>query len=100
MSKEALSNSNNKTKSKQATINDEDSVYHSPRGLKKEDNFLEAENMMSDKEKLIDQNIKLKTQIFDLSRQLDDIMGKEQNRKKKYGIKEGEDDETTKAKKM
>lgn len=47
---------------------------------------------MSDKEKLIDQNIKLKTQIFDLSRQLDEIMGKEQGRKKKYGIKEGEDD--------
>lgn len=40
MSKEALLNTNNKTKSKQATINDEESVYNSPRGLKKDDNFL------------------------------------------------------------
>jgi len=38
----------------------------------------------------------LKTQIYDLSRQLDEIMGKEQSRKKKYGIREDDDDETTK----
>jgi hypothetical protein len=55
---------------------------------------------MTEKEKLIDQNIKLKTQIFDLTRQLDEIMGRDQNRKKKFGIKEGEDDQVTKAKKL
>ena len=36
------------------------------------------------KEQLINQNIKLKTQIFDLNRELDDIIAKDRLRKKKY----------------
>ena len=37
------------------------------------------------REKMIQQNIKLKTQIFELAKQMDDIMQK-QRKSKKYGI--------------
>ena len=37
------------------------------------------------REKMIQQNIKLKTQIFELARQMDEIMQKEK-KTKKYGI--------------
>ena len=41
---------------------------------------------MTQKEKLIEQNIKLKTQIYELAKQLDEILIRDKNRKKKYGI--------------
>ena len=40
---------------------------------------------------MIEQNIKLKTQIFELAKQMDDILAKEKV-KKKYGIHAGEED--------
>ena len=52
------------------------------------------------KEKLIQQNIKLKAQIYELAKQLDEILVKDKNRKKKYGISQNDDDETIKAKKL
>lgn len=52
------------------------------------------------REKMIQQNIKLKTQIFELAKQMDEIMQKEK-KSKKYGIHadELEDDETMKSRK-
>ena len=47
---------------------------------------------MTQKEKLIEQNIKLKTQIFELAKQLDEILIKDKTRKKKYGISPEDDD--------
>jgi len=49
---------------------------------------------------MIQQNIKLKTQIFELAKQMDEIMQKEK-KSKKYGIHadELEDDETMKSRK-
>ena len=38
------------------------------------------------KERLIEQNIKLKTQIYELAKQLDEILVKEKAKKKNYGI--------------
>jgi hypothetical protein len=38
------------------------------------------------KERLIEQNIKLKTQIFELAKQLDEILDKDKNKKKKFGL--------------
>ena len=52
------------------------------------------------KEKLIEQNIKLKAQIYELAKQLDEILVKDKTRKKKYGINQDDDDETIKAKKL
>ena len=53
------------------------------------------------KEKLVEQNIKLKTQIYELAVQLDEILIRDRTKKKKYGL--GlleEDDEAVKAKKL
>lgn len=49
---------------------------------------------------MIQQNIKLKTQIYELAKQMDEIVQREK-KSKKYGIhaEEGEDDEAMKAKK-
>jgi hypothetical protein len=49
---------------------------------------------------MIEQNIKLKTQIYELAKQMDEIVQREK-KSKKYGIhaEEGEDDEVMKAKK-
>ena len=52
------------------------------------------------KEKLIEQNIKLKTQIYELAKQLDEILNKDKSRKKKYGISHDDDDQTVRAKKL
>ena len=38
------------------------------------------------KERLIEQNIKLKTQIYELAKQLDEILVKEKAKKKNYGL--------------
>lgn len=38
------------------------------------------------KERLIEQNIKLKTQIYELAKQLDEILLKDKSKKKSYGI--------------
>ena len=45
------------------------------------------------REKMIEQNIKLKTQIYQLAKQMDEIVQREK-KSKKYGIhaEEGEDD--------
>jgi hypothetical protein len=40
----------------------------------------------SQKERLIEQNIKLKTQIYELAKQLDEILVKDKAKKKSYGI--------------
>lgn len=47
------------------------------------------------KQYLIDQNIKLKTQIFELSKELDEIIARDKQRKKNYGSIR-QDDETMK----
>lgn len=53
------------------------------------------------KEKLIQQNIKLKTQIYELAVQLDEILNKDRQKKKKYGLHSpADDDEAVKAKKL
>lgn len=53
------------------------------------------------KEKLIEQNIKLKTQIYELATQLDEILMKDKlNRKKKYGVGAEEEDERIRDKKL
>lgn len=53
------------------------------------------------KEKLIEQNIKLKTQIYELASQLDEILVKDKiNRQKKYGVGLEEEDEKIKEKKL
>jgi hypothetical protein len=38
------------------------------------------------KERLIEQNIKLKTQIYELAKQLDEILVRDKAKKKNYGI--------------
>lgn len=43
----------------------------------------------SQREKLIEQNIKLKTQIYELAKQMDEILLKDKARKKKYGMSTG-----------
>jgi len=45
------------------------------------------------KERLIEQNIKLKTQIYELAKQLDEIIQKDKSKKKAYGIGLGRIDE-------
>lgn len=53
------------------------------------------------KEKLIEQNIKLKAQIYELAVQLDEILNKDRSKKRKYGLSNQEDDdEAVKAKKL
>ena len=53
------------------------------------------------KEKLIEQNIKLKTQIYELATQLDEILMKDKiNRKKKYGVGIEEEDDRVRDKKL
>jgi hypothetical protein len=46
---------------------------------------------VSQREKLIEQNIKLKTQIYELAKQMDEILLKDKARKKKYGMSTGEE---------
>ena len=41
---------------------------------------------VSQREKLIEQNIKLKTQIYELAKQLDEILLRDKAKKKSYGI--------------
>ena len=49
---------------------------------------------------MIEQNIKLKTQIYELAKQMDEILAKEK-KQKKYGIHaDEEEDEAVKEKKM
>jgi hypothetical protein len=48
---------------------------------------------VSQREKLIEQNIKLKTQIYELAKQMDEILLKDKARKKKYGMSTGEEDD-------
>ena len=45
------------------------------------------------KEKLIEQNIKLKAQIYELAVQLDEILNRDRAKKKKYGISNAEDED-------
>lgn len=62
-------------------------------------NLLPKQNQ---KQKLIEQNIKLKTQIYQLALQLDQILQKDKSKKKKYGLTLNldDDDEAIKAKKL
>lgn len=83
-----MSNKNSsRSKAKQEAAEVEE--MKEPKGILKDTQGLQAPGdgqNLNEKEKLIEQNIKLKTQIYDLSTQLDKIMGKDQTRKKKYGI--------------
>lgn len=55
---------------------------------------------MASREKMIEQNIKLKTQIYQLAKQMDEILAK-QKKHKKYGIHaDEEEDEAIKEKKV
>lgn len=64
-------------------------------------NMLPKQNQ---KQKLIEQNIKLKTQIYQLALQLDEILQKDKSKKKKYGLNSilniDDDDQAIKAKKL
>ena len=53
----------------------------------------------ANKEKMIEQNIKLKNQIYELANQMDEIMSKEK-KGKKYGMHTDDDDEIIKEKKI
>lgn len=61
------------------------------------DNLLPKQNQ---KQKLIEQNIKLKTQIYELAIQLDQILQRDKLKKKKYGLTVEDQDQAIKAKKL
>jgi chromosome segregation ATPase len=57
-------------------------------------------NGQSEKEKIIEQNIRLKEQIFELSQQLEEILEKDKGRKRRLGgISPGDDEATLREKK-
>lgn len=83
-----MSEDNNRSRARRVNV----SGYKEERAVR-DDELSQNGNDPAEKQKIINQNIKLKEQIFELSQQLEEILEKDRNRKRKFGPINPNDDD-------